>query len=77
MERVVAAIDPKLYSHNIMSNTNQEPQSMLSPKSIALTGLFALVLAPITGGSSVGVWACHVGVGSAIDSYNKTKSDNE
>lgn len=49
---------------------------MCSSKSIALSGLVALALAPVTGGSSLGIWACHVGVGSAIDAHNENKQVN-
>ena len=56
-----------------MTNTNQDQEKVLSSKSIAFSGLLALALAPVTGGSSVGIWACHIGVGSAIDAHSKSK----
>ena len=64
----------KQETHLTMDKNNQEQQKLLSSKSIALTGLAALALAPFTGGASLGVWGCHVGVWSAIDAHNESKN---
>ncbi len=65
--------DPHYPIQLTMTNNNQGQKKMLSSKSIAVSGLVALALAPVTGGSSLGIWACHVCVGSAVDAHNESK----
>lgn len=54
-----------------MSNNTK---SGLNSKTIAISGLAALALAPLTGGSSLGIWACHVAIGSAVDAHEEGKN---
>ena len=54
--------------------TNNQAQKNLSSKTIALSGLGALALAPFTGGASLGIWACHIGVAAAVDAHNEEQS---
>ena len=59
-----------------MSNNTNNNGHMMDPGAVALTGLGALVLAPFTGGSSLGIWACHVGCYAAHDAL-KDRADNK
>ena len=54
-----------------------EKGNYTSPTSIAIGLGLGLLLAPLTGGSSLGIVACHLGVASAVDAYKANKKEDD